>query len=253
MNIINGKVYPGDAIIVNGWVIRGASCDDSTSKKFDETKKESTNNVNRIIIDSDVNVKVFASNTSEVIAHLYGSAIMNGELNLSVTKVGDEIHISVKLDGSALISNSILGSSVIINNFISGSNRVKLDIQIPARVFETLYVKSKNDNIDVASSVNANTIKVCNANGKIDVFATFQTLKIESKNGKVNVDSEACCDIRLGIMSKNGKVNVSLGNIGTSKVVVDSKNGSCKNNPRLRGSYTAFGYITSKNGNIRLQ
>lgn len=237
MNIINGKVYRGNVTIVNGWVISGDSYNDSVSKKFDETKKESANGVDRITIDSDVNVKVSACNKSDVIAHLHGSAILDGELDFSLTRVGDEIRVSVKSNGSYLISCSSL----------------TIDVQIPARAFEKLYVESKNADIDVASSVSANTITVDNKNGNIDVSAIFQALNLECKNGNVDVNSEARCDVRLDVTSKNGNVDVSLGNIGTSKVSVDSKNGGCKNNPRLSGKYTASGYIISKNGNARFQ
>lgn len=255
MIIINGNVYHNNGTIVNERVISGDSCDDSACKKFDETKKESANGVNRITVDSDVNVKVSACNTNDVTAHLHGSAIMDGDLELSVTRVDDEIRVSVQGKSSSITCNSMLiisVSSVVINNFSSGSTGgLTLDVQIPARAFDKLSLESKNANIDVASSVNANTITAYNKNGNIDVSATFQVLNAECKNGNIDVDAEARSDVKLDVTSKNGNVDVSLGNIGTSRVSVDSKNGSCKNNPRLRGSYTATGYITSKNGNAK--
>lgn len=261
MVIINGKVYGNAVTIVNGRIINGNSCDDSACKKFDEVKKESANGVNQITIDSIVNVTVSACDTNEITAHLHGSAIMDSDLELSVTKRGDEIRISVKTDGvsssynnmSIISGNSIISqSSVVINNFSNGSNGgLMLDVRIPAKTFERISTKSTNANIDVSSSVNANTILLENKHGNIDVSATFQTLTIECKNGNIDVDSEAHCNVKLNVTSKNGNVDVTIGNIGISNVSVDSKNGSYKNNPKLRGVYTVSGYITSKNGNVK--
>lgn len=104
-------------------------------------------------------------------------------------------------------------NSIVINNFSSGSNNdLTLDITIPNEEFEKISVEIKNANIDVASYIKARFITVEN---------------------------------------KNGNVDVSIGNIGTSHVSVDSKNGSCKNNTRLKGtllsgSLVPFFYIILK-------
>lgn len=261
MVIINGKVYGNNVTIVNGRVINGDSCDDSACKKFDETKKESANGVKRITIDSNVNVKVSACDTNEITAHLHGSAIMNNDLELSVTRCGDEILVSLETDGvlnsynnmSIISGNSIISqSAVVINNFGSRSNGgLILDVQIPSKVFEQFSVKSKNTNIDVASSVKATSITVESKNGNINVSAIFQNLAIECKNGNIHVDSEAHCNVKFNITSKNGNVDVTIANIGTSNVSMDSKNGRCKNNPKLRGVFTVSGYIKLKNGNAK--
>lgn len=247
----------GNVTIVNGRVINEEAFKDSYSKEFDETKNESTNGINRISIISDVNVKVSACNTNDVIAHLHGLAITDSDLKLSMTKIGDEIRVCVKSEVTSVRSSNvsmISGSSVVINNcIISGDSGLILDVQIPTKSFEKLYIESKNANVDVKSSVNANTITVDNKNGNIDLSAIFQTLNIDCKNGNVDIDSEACCDVSLNVSSKNGNIDVTIGNIGISKLSVNSKNGGCKNNPRLKGIYKVCGYITSKNGNVRFR
>lgn len=260
MVIINGKVYGGNVTIANGRVINGDSWDDSSCKKFDETKRESANGVNRITIDSsNVNVKVSACNTNEITAHLHGSAIMDNDLEFFVTRHNDEVLVSLKTDGvsnsynnmSIISGNSIISqSAVVINNFGS-SGGLMLDVQIPAKAFEKFSVESKCGNINVASSVNANSINVESKNGNVNVSAGFQNLTIECKNGNVKVDSTAHCNVKLNVVNKNGNVDVTIANIGTSNVSVDSKNGSCKNNPKLRGIFNVSGYITSKNGNVK--
>lgn len=87
----------------------------------------------------------------------------------------------------------------------------------------------------------------------MDVSATFQHLSINNKNGNIDVDSTARSDVKLDITSKNGNIDVSVDNIGNSKVFVENKNGICKNRPRLKGKYTAYGSIISKNGNLRFK
>lgn len=276
MVIINGKVYDGDVTMVNGQVITGDSVnDDSAVKKFDEIKKETANGVKRITIDSNVNVKVSASNTNDVTAHLHGSIISDQNLNFSVEKQRNEILVSVKSKGTSISSSYmsvVSGCSVVINNCsVGGKGGLTLDIQIPDKTFEKLsieanhanidinsYVRAsaitvdgKHGNINIGSDIEADIISVDNAHGNIDLSSTFQTLGINCRHGNIDVDSEVCSDVRLDITCQHGNVDVTLGNIGTSKVSVDTKHGNCKNNPKLKGTYTASGYIEVRHGNAK--
>lgn len=257
MTIINGKVYEGNVTIINGQVIGDESCHNSSSKQFDETKKESANGIKQIIINSDIAaVKVSACNTNDITAHLHGSAIMDGNLTLSLTRFNDEIRISVVSDRTSICNkvSVITGNSVVINNFGScNSDGLTVDISIPNKVIEKLHIQSDNSNINVASSVNVNKIDINDKNGNIDIAASFKSLKIDCKNGNIDVDSEANCDVILYVCSSNGNVDVSIGNIGISDVSVGSKNGNSKNSPKLKGTYIATGYITSNNGNTKFR
>lgn len=252
--IINGRVLgnvSGNVRIVNGRVISGDSCDDITSKDFDEIKKESASGIDRITIDSNINVKVSASDTNEVTAHLHGSAITNNTYKLYMKRFNKEIHISVNPEESSM--SVISGVSISSSTIIVGGDGLVLDVQIPTRAFELLSVESINANIDVTSFVNANTITVNNKNGNIDVTAMFKSLNIDCKNGNIDVDSEAQSDINFNITCKNGNIDVIIENIGASTVFVDSKNGHCRNTPHLKGIYSASGSITSKNGNVKFR
>ena len=278
MVIINGKVYDGVVIMLNGRVSTGDSVnDDSAVKNFDEIKKETANGVKRITIDSNVNVKVSTSNTNEVTAHLHGSIISDQNLNFSVEKQGNEILVSVKSKGTSISSSYMAvasGCSVVINNCsVGGKGGLTLDIQIPDKTFEKLsievehgnidinsYVRasaitvdSKHGNINIGSDVNADIINVDNAHGSIDLSSTFQTLEINCRHGSIDVDSEACSDVRLDITCQYGNADVTLGNIGNSKVSVNTKHGNCKNNPKLKGIYTASGYIEVRHGNAKFR
>ncbi len=251
---INGKIYSGNVTIVNGQVISGDLYEDTSSKKFDETKRESANGVKRITIESSVKVNVTACNTTkDITAHLHGSAITNGDIKLSMIKNGDEVYLSAETVGNSINYNnmSIFGeSSIVINRSSYGSGLV-LDIQIPNKPLEKISVECKNSSINIQSPVTANTITVNSKSGNVNVSAIFQALTVDCKNGNIKVQSEAYCDVILNIASKNGNADVSIGDIANSKVSVDSKNGSCKNSPSLNGRYTASGNVTSKNGNVK--
>ena len=257
--IINGKVYHGNVTIKNGRIISENSKDISLStKEIDEIKKEPSNDVNTVYINSDINVKLSACNTNDIIAHLHGSAITDSVFNFSMTRFGEYVQISVKLErtsiscencGEMFISS---GSSFVINQLSIGDiNGLTLDIQIPSKVFKKLSIESKNADIDVDSSVYASDIYINSKNGDVDTSAIFQILNIDCKNGNITVDSEAHCNVGLEVISKNGNVDVNIRNLNNSKVSVDSKNGRCKNKPNLNGVHTAVGYLSSKNGNVK--
>lgn len=249
MVIVNGKVYHGNVTIINGHVISEGPSDNTSGEKIDEVKKESANGVRNIIISSDINVKISASDTNDVTAHMHGSGIMGKSPQLSVTRVGNEIRVCVECfknfsnNSINIVSNSI--------NIVTSNCKLFIDIQIPNKKFDILSVQGKNANIDISRSVNTNKIDIESKNGNADIFAIFNTLSAECKNGNINVDSKAVDDVILNLISKNGNVDVSVSNIGVSKVFVEAKNGTSRNIPKLGGIYTAYGCISSKNGNAK--
>ena len=255
----------------------GNDADDSALKKFDKTKKATANGVNRITIDSNVNVNLFASNTNDITAHLYGEVAIDCEPKFCIEQHDDEIFISVKSNGTSIHSNSICvayASSAVVNNYsIVGNSGLTLDVEIPSKTFEKLSIGAKHANISISSIVTANAIvidqkhgdinvtsnvtagiiSVTNAHGDVDLSATFHTLQIDCKHGDIDVDSVACSDTKLAIACRHGDVHVTLDNIRNSTVSVDTKHGSYKNNPKLKGMFNASGSITVKHGNAKFR
>ncbi len=215
------------------------------------TKAEPANGVHRIVVDSDIKVKMSGCNTNEIIACVYGVSMEDKEAKLSVTRFGDEIMVFVRAGKptNSRVSGKEGSANVVGSDKESGFT---LNVQIPTKVFEKIYVKSKNSNIDLKSSVHANTITADNKNGNVYISAIFKTLNIDCENGNVEVDTEACGDIKLNITNKNGNVDVIIENIGVYEVLVDSKNGTCRNNPKLKGKYTVSGYIMTRNGHTKI-
>ena len=217
MVVINGKVYSGNVTIVNGRVVGGDSNDSSSDKKVDERKCERSEGIRRIGIRSNVPVKVSAEKCKNVEAHLHGTFVGDGNPNLSVTRSENKILIVAEVDDNGNNISIFSSNSVIINN-CGNTGGLNLDVILPEEMFEEIFLESKNGNVNVTNSVNANEIRVDCKNGKVNVSATFKQLTIDCKNGSIDVISEAQSDVRLDITSKNGTVNVSVGNIGTSNV-----------------------------------
>lgn len=281
--IVNGKV------IVNGEVINGIN-NNITSKKFNKTKRETSQGVNCIFIDSNIiNVNVSTTDTDYIIAHLHGSAITDNDIDLSVTRDNNNIKISAQFEHNYVSTNFGFSSTTVVN--MNNSEGLILDVKIPDKVFNGFHFQSSNANIVIDSSVKFNSVIVNTKDGKVDLSAAFQYALIDSHNGditinsesrgdtinvkthnaktnistpfknlfitsytgNVNVDSTAYSNATLKIAVHNSNVSVALDNISTSYVTATTKNGRCKNNPRLGGKYTVSGCIQSHNGNITFQ
>lgn len=324
MSIFN--IFNNDStIIVNGKVINGSN-NNPTSKKFNKTKREASQGVNCISIDSNIiNVNVSTTDTDYIIAHLHGSAITDNDIDLSVTRDNNNIKISAQFEPNYVSTNFGFSSTTVVN--MNNSEGLILDVKIPYKVFNGFHFQSSNANIAIDSSVKFNSVIVNTKDGKVDLSAAFQYALIDSHNGDITINSESRCDTinvkthnaktnistpfnnlyitshhdgnvnvnstaycdtikvntnnaetnistpfkNLFITSHNGNVNVdstaysnttlkiavhnssvsiALNNISTSYVTATTKNGKCKNNPRLGGKYTVSGCIQSYNGNI---
>lgn len=252
MMIINGGT-----VIINGRVINGNHCNDADCKKFDETQCESANGINKITIDSSVNVAVSTGITNDVTAHLHGSAITNNDFKLSIVRIGSELQITVKAKSASTGWFSFNGSlllDVVIPNRAFQEIYARIpsgNIEISSAVADVITLKNANGNIGVSSIVEADTVTATIQNGNIDVSTVSRTLNLKCNNGNIDVDAEAKCNVKLNIKNQNGNIDVSIGNIKTSNVLVSSHFGRCKNSPKLRGIYTVSGQVTSHTGNVK--
>ena len=225
------------------------------SKKISETKKVCADKINSIRIHSDISdIKISACNTNQITATLNGKVITNREIDFYVIQIKDEIRICVNLDESEKSNNiniSNCNAKIVINCNVIKTEGLTLDVKIPYKKFELLYIISKNGEVDVTSNVNVKKLDIYDKNGDTKVEAILKSLSIECKNGSIKVDTEAKDNVDLNICSKNGDVDVRISNIGKANVDIYTKNGTSKNKHKLDGSYTATGSISSKNGDVR--
>lgn len=210
----------------------------TVSKNFDETRRELVRGINRIAIESDINVLISACDTDYVIVHLHGFATMGREVKLSVLRIREEIQIAANLVDTEISSNV-------------GLDNLTIDIKIPMKAFEAIYIEKQNANIELASFVNAKVITIDSRSGSIDISAIFQVLNVYCKRGEINVKSEICSDVMLNIVNEKGDINVFLGNAGISQLSVNFEKISYTSNPESKVFYTVSGYIISKNGNTK--
>ena len=99
-------------------------------KRIDEKKSISANNISRISVTSDyADVQLNVTNSNNINAHFFGNVTTTGTSKFDVSAFGNEVKITAKLTGHSMDSN------------------LHLNLDIPAKVFETIEVKSKYGNI----------------------------------------------------------------------------------------------------------
>lgn len=214
-------------------------------RDFDETRKEAVDGVNRLTINSEIEVRLSASDTNQVVSHIQGNGWKSNIL-FSIERVKDEIKLYVKKKDINTLKEIRSMSVYSDSNFI-------LEIQIPKKKFEEIYIKIQNAWIKVKSSVRANKISINNKNGTIIIEdPETKKFKIESQNGYTTINLKAKNNIDVDLHSKNGNIDLSIDNIGKSEVLVKAQNGDYKNHLKLKGKYTLTGEILSKNGDIKI-
>ena len=233
---INGIHFNGNNVtIVNGRVVSGGSFFGGEPKKIDEQKSTSANSVSRIVVNCDcANVQMKVANTNSVNAHFFGQVTTDGTTKFDVSTSGSEIKITVKLTGNSINSD------------------LHLHIDIPARMFETIDVKSENGNIIISEGVRSRKLKLKSTNGNVESYAVFEDIKAKSMNGNTEVCVYANSDVDLDVSSMNGNAIVELHNIARCNLSTSSMNGSVRNRFHATTGYTADGEVSSMNGNVRV-
>lgn len=233
---INGIHFNGNNVtIVNGRVVSGGSFFVGEPEKIDEQKSTSANSISRIVVNCDcANVQMKVANTNSVNAHFFGQVTTDGTTKFDVSTSGSEIRITVKLTGNSINSD------------------LHLHIDIPARMFETIDVKSENGNIIISEGVSSRKLKLKSTNGNVESYAIFEDIKAKSMNGNTEVYVYANSDVELDVSSMNGNAIVELHNIAYCNLSTSSMNGSVRNRFHATTGYTADGEVSSMNGNVRV-
>lgn len=121
-----------------------------SSKKYNYKKTENANNINRIIVESFVDINITTSNSNQIVAQLEGKAQIDGNLKFNVQKHNDEINISISLNGSCY------------------NSELKLNISIPNMNFKEIFIKTKSANVKIGHGVTATVIKAKTKIGEIE-------------------------------------------------------------------------------------
>lgn len=204
-------------------------------KHIDDTQSVCANCINRIIVNSDfANVHINVAEINSIDVHLLGNVTTKGNVEFDVSKCGNKVIITAKIKG---------GYTCIEAN---------LNIIIPSRMFEFIYVQSRNGSISIAEGVVADRIQVNSMNKNVEVFAVSKSIEIKSKNGNVIVYVNANSDISLNVCSMNGSVTVELHSICWCNLNVSSMNGDIRKYFCKSNGYIATGIVSSMNGNVNV-
>lgn len=226
----------GNMTIGNGRVISGGCYSSTASKKIDETKCTGADGISRIKVESELaDVTIAAGNRTNVEAHCYGEVYTDGKVEFDVTTSGDEINVSVKINGSTVNGN------------------LKLNVLIPQKVFRLISVKCRKGSAEIYKNVEAERLKIDSQNGSIGSEAIFEEIIAKSMNGSIDISISAKSDIEISVSAMNGNINVKLENVGSYNISTSSMNGYVRNMHNSTGKYKATGDISSMNGNVRVQ
>ena len=248
------------AIFVNGKRIdfkKEAKSEKGETKNIDITKTEPSLGIERINIGTlNADIKVYAKDTSEITARLYGS-VNSKEVSLDMQKQGGQIFISTKTKGDSTPS-IFRGSSVVIHNvniingtnsYSSSSSELNLDVTIPLNLLPSLFIKSTTGDVFVDASVSLESINVITTNGDMEIDTLPKNVSIATTNGDVEFDCIAKNDCNLNITTTNGDVSFSFID-AQSKMKFSTVNGDIIDKSKHISKYIVSGKVQTTNGDI---
>lgn len=220
--------------IINGHV---AGDDTKTElRDFDETKSENADNIEKISIDSAFfNVNVSATDTTEITAHFYGQAEVNGELIFEFLKVGSELRIFIKFKGNCC--NGVLN----------------LDISVPDKTFKAISAKSMSANVVLGENVSSERLNVETQSGNFETRATFEKAFASTMSGNIDLYIKAKTDIKAELSTMSGNVSAELSNLKNINLSTKTMSGNVNNYYKTENGYAADLNISTMSGNIRVR
>lgn len=235
MIYINGRVFSGSNVtIINGQVVNEGGT--GKTQKFDENKSENADNVEKITIDSTfVDVNISVSNSSNVDAHFYGQADVDGEVKFDVRLVNRELKITLNVTGNCYNGN------------------LKLDVTVPHKTFNAISAKSSSADIILNEGVATDHLKVKTQSGDLETNASFTNASITTMSGDVELCINANKDIVVEISTMSGNVSTEFNNIGQVNLSTSSMSGNVRDRHKGGTGYTADVDISTMSGDISIR
>lgn len=150
------------------------SCDSGTSNSvaqvFNEIKTVDGSEVDKIFVTSTyADVNIYPSNTSEVEVYLYGKANSDKELHFDVDVIEQyrKLIVAVQSTGSYFNGN------------------LKLNILIPQKMFESIYVFGPHANVNIDQNIIVNDLEVTTFSGNIKSYADANQTTFITDSGEV--------------------------------------------------------------------
>lgn len=234
---INGRIFTGNNVTFIGQ--RGMCINigkEGKVKRFDEAKWEDAKNIEKIVICSEtVDVNVSVSNSSKVESHFYGQANIDGNVKLDVSKVDDELRITLMLTG----------------NCYNGD--LKLDVILPRKIFKVISIETSSADTILGEGVSADYIKAKSQSGDFEIYATFNNILTSTMSGDVELCINAKENISAEISTMSGDVSADFNNIGHINLSTHTMSGDVRNRHKGKYGYTANVHISTMSGDINVK
>lgn len=184
------------------------------------------------INSSSVSTDVIRGTTNDIKVSIEGRASK---------KYLERFKLETKVDGDTV---NIEGTFTEGFNF--GINIVDVDmvVELPARLWDAVDIKSKSGNIEV-ESLQANLVTIKNSSGNVDADEVqAESVTIESGSGNVDTEQVQASSITIGNSSGNVKAN----DVSAKTISLQSKSGNVKAENYKAEQMTA----KTSSGNINL-
>lgn len=202
ISVINGQV------IINGNIVNNNS--GNGLKEIDKTISQDCSTINKITIDSKfADVFVSASDSSKLVAHLYGKANVCSDFSFDLQVVADELRLLFPSESMCFIGE------------------LTLDIVLPKKLLNVLHISSTSNDITLFSGFSVDSLILETVSGDIDSRANFNQLNASTVTGEVYVYAKPTHhNVNATIATVIGKVLVDFSNFGQLNLFIHSVNGS---------------------------
>lgn len=202
-------------------------------KRIDETRVGDGSSIDRISINSQIgDVRLYASDSSEVKVHCYGNCSENVEIDACI--VSREFRILVKAEG------------IFFGN-------VNLEVTVPKKSYKEISVNVASADIVIEKMLKAESLKIQTASGSVETSMSFAKAFISTASGDVDLYTRAMNNISIGISTVSGDVLAELDNIGYVKLNAKAMSGDVKNRHRSNGRFKANVQIHTMSGDIKIK
>lgn len=223
-------------ITINGRILNNSTNNFACEKVYDERKLQSGTNIEKIFVEANIgNVNFFTTDLTDFDIRLNGKVFSTNDIVLNVKTLGNKLKVDVDFNGSSINGN------------------LTLDVAVPQKVYNEIFVSTISGNIDVKEDVKVHTLKAESMSGSVHTRASLKEMAVDTMNGKVTAIINAKNDISIKISTMNGNVNAELNNIGRIDISTSTMNGRVRKPDIKVGRHSIKGTISTMNGNINIE
>lgn len=197
------------------------------------------NETNKIFISSHASdVTITENSEPEFDIHFYGECTyIEEQPKLQVSELTEELRIEIIYKGKSI------------------SSKLKLDIKIPPKIYESICINSMSGNINTDKSIKSEILQLDNMSGNI--YTSSENIKntlIQTMSGNIRLEKIAKYnDMLINTQTMSGNIDIILHNISNLNITSKTMSGKINNHffNSLDG-YNAFVSASTMSGNINI-